>query len=56
MSLGGRVAHTKRYKQQRDEARALVEQQKTQILTLAQENQSLRAENEKFRQVMKRSQ
>jgi chromosome segregation ATPase len=56
MSLGGRVAHTKRYKQQRDEARALVEQQKTQILALAQENQSLRTENEKFRQGMKRSQ
>jgi chromosome segregation ATPase len=56
MSLGGRVAHTKRYKQQRDEARALVEQQKTQILALAQENQSLHAENEHLRQEVKRSQ
>ncbi|WP_199295701.1 hypothetical protein [Trichocoleus sp. FACHB-591] len=55
-SLGGRVAHTKRYKQQRDEAKALVEQQQTQIATLIQENQHLRAENERFHRELKRAQ
>ncbi len=55
-SLGGRVAHTKRYKQQRDEARALVEQQQTQIATLTQENQSLQAEVERLYQELMRSQ
>lgn len=47
-SLGGRVAHTQRYKKERDEARALIEQQKHQILTLTAENQQLRATNEQF--------
>jgi regulator of replication initiation timing len=55
-SLGGRVAHTKRYKQQRDEAKALVEQQQNQLATLAQENQQLRAENERLYQELKRTQ
>jgi chromosome segregation ATPase len=55
-SLGGRVAHTKRYKQQRDEARALVEQQQTQIATLTQENQSLQSEVERLYQELMRSQ
>jgi chromosome segregation ATPase len=50
-SLGGRVAHTKRYKQQRDEARALIEQQKQQIATLVQESQRLREENERLNQI-----
>lgn len=54
-SLGGRVAHTKRYKQQRDEAKALVEQQQNQITTLVQENQHLRAENERLHQELKRA-
>ncbi|QYO63609.1 hypothetical protein [Leptolyngbya sp. 7M] len=55
-SLGGRVAHTKRYKQQRDEARALVEQRQTQITTLIQENQDLRVENERLREELKQIQ
>ncbi|MFQ3618060.1 MAG: hypothetical protein SNJ57_01385 [Cyanobacteriota bacterium] len=55
-SLGGRVAHTKRYKQQRDEAKALVEQQQTQIATLTQENQHLRRENERLQQELKQLQ
>jgi regulator of replication initiation timing len=54
-SLGGRVAHTKRYKQQRDEAKALVEQQQ-QIATLIQEHQQLCIENERLCQELKRSQ
>lgn len=52
-SLGGRVAHTKRYKNQRDEAREIVEQQKDQIKTLKQENQSLQKENQKLQQALK---
>ena len=52
-SLGGRVAHTKRYKRQRDEAKALVEQQKEQIILLSQENQHLREENKQLRQELK---
>ncbi|MEH1812603.1 MAG: hypothetical protein V7L09_09060 [Nostoc sp.] len=47
-SLGGKVAHAKRYKQQRDEAIVLVEQQKQQIATLVQESQRLREENERL--------
>jgi len=35
-SLGGRVAHTKRFRQERDEARALAEDQKQQIMTLTE--------------------
>ncbi|WP_341526110.1 hypothetical protein WKK05_26600 [Nostoc sp. UHCC 0302] len=52
-SLGGRVAHTKRYKHQRDEAIALIEQQKQQIATLVQESQRLREQNEKLYQKLK---
>ncbi|MBD2529940.1 hypothetical protein H6G97_10320 [Nostoc flagelliforme FACHB-838] len=52
-SLGGRVAHSKRYKQQRDEARALIEQQKQQIATLVQETQRLREDNERLAQKLK---
>ncbi|MEH1857231.1 MAG: hypothetical protein V7L21_04350 [Nostoc sp.] len=47
-SLGGRVAHTKKYKQQRDEAIALTEQQKQQIALLIIESQRLREENERL--------
>ncbi|WP_083468660.1 hypothetical protein [Nostoc piscinale] len=54
-SLGGRVSHTQRYKQQRDEARALIEQQKQQIATLVQESQLLRQENERLYQKLKKS-
>ncbi|PIG91316.1 hypothetical protein [Gloeocapsopsis sp. IPPAS B-1203] len=52
-SLGGRVAHTQRYKRERDEARALIAEQKRQILTLTQENQELRAINEQFLRKLK---
>ncbi|MEH2052462.1 hypothetical protein [Nostoc sp.] len=52
-SLGGKVAHTKRYKQQRDEAIVLIEQQKQQIATLVQESQRLREENERLYQKLK---
>lgn len=41
-SLGGRVAHTKRFRRERDEARALVQEQKRQIAALTAENQQLR--------------
>lgn len=44
-SLGGRVAHTNRFRQQRDDARVLVEEQKQQILILSAENQRLLQEN-----------
>ncbi len=55
-SLGGRVSHMKQYIRQRDEARDLVKQQQAQIAMLTQENQQLRAENEQFRQDLKRYQ
>ncbi|MBD2412767.1 hypothetical protein FACHB389_07130 [Nostoc calcicola FACHB-389] len=47
-SLGGRVAHTKKYKQQRDEAIALTQQQKQQIALLILESQRLREDNERL--------
>ncbi|MBE9192995.1 hypothetical protein IQ230_22100 [Gloeocapsopsis crepidinum LEGE 06123] len=53
-SLGGRVAHAQRYKKERDEARALVEEQKHQILSLTAENQQLRATNEQFLRKLKK--
>lgn len=53
-SLGGRVAHTQRYKKERDEARVLVEEQKNQILSLTAENQQLREANEQFLRKLKR--
>lgn len=56
MSLGGRLSHLNRYKQQRDEARASVKQQKQEIKDLVQENQRLRTENERFHQELNRSQ
>ncbi|MCW5317157.1 hypothetical protein GTQ43_26105 [Nostoc sp. KVJ3] len=52
-SLGGKVAHTKRYKQQRDEAIVLIEQHKQQIAKLVQESQRLREENERLYQKLK---
>lgn len=42
-SLGGRVAHTKRFRKERDEARALLAEQNQQIESLESENQQLRA-------------
>ncbi|MUL36905.1 hypothetical protein [Gloeocapsopsis dulcis] len=53
-SLGGRVAHTQRYKKERDEARVLVEEQKHQIFSLTAENQQLRQANEQFLRKLKR--
>ncbi len=47
-SLGGRVAHTQRYKRERDEARALLAEKERQILSLTAENEQLRATNEQF--------
>jgi regulator of replication initiation timing len=55
-SLGGRVAHTTRYKKQRDEMKSLAERQQEQINILVRENQNLRAENERLCQELKRSQ
>jgi chromosome segregation ATPase len=45
-SLGGRVAHTKRYKQQRDDAIAEVKALKEQLESQITENQQLREENQ----------
>jgi chromosome segregation ATPase len=55
-SLGGRVAHTKRYKQQRDEAMALVKELKQQIQSLTQENQQLQTENQSLRSALEKFQ
>ncbi|MES1022138.1 hypothetical protein ABN584_04430 [Gloeocapsa sp. BRSZ] len=53
-SLGGRVAHTQRYKRERDEARALIAEKNRQILTLTAENEQLRATNEQFLRKLKK--
>lgn len=53
MSLGGRLAHTQRYKRQRDEARAELEQHRQQIQSLTHDNQQLRVENEQLHQKLK---
>ncbi|MEL6937579.1 MAG: hypothetical protein AAFO84_00120 [Cyanobacteria bacterium J06598_1] len=45
-SLGGRVAHTKRFRRERDEARAILAEQKEQIAELQQLNQTLQTQNE----------
>lgn len=47
-SLGGRVSHTNRYRQQRNEARELVKQQNNQITDLLEQNQRLQMENEQL--------
>jgi chromosome segregation ATPase len=49
-SLGGRVAHTTRYKQQRDRAVEEVKALKAQLEMLQQENQQLRQENDRLHQ------
>ncbi|MEL6470166.1 MAG: hypothetical protein AAFQ74_10595 [Cyanobacteria bacterium J06623_4] len=46
MSLGGRVAHTERFRRERDEAREILAEQKEQIAELQQFNQTLQAENQ----------
>lgn len=43
-SLGGRVAHAERYRRERDEARAMVQEQRKQIETLTEEVRYLRAQ------------
>lgn len=48
-SLGGRVAHTQRYKRQRDEAMIQVKELRAQLQSLTHENQQLRAENDRLR-------
>lgn len=55
-SLGGRVAHTQRFRRERDEARTLAEQQKQQIKILTEQNQHLREENEKLRLILEQLQ
>ncbi len=47
-SLGGRVAHSKRYKRERDEARAILAEQVEQIEQLIQLNNDLASENKKL--------
>ncbi len=47
-SLGGRVAHSKRYKRERDEARAILAEQSEQIEQLIQLNNDLVSENKKL--------
>lgn len=44
-SLGGRVAHTNRFRRERDEARAILAEQKEQIDQLIQLNQALETQN-----------
>ena len=48
-SLGGRVAHTKRFRKERDEARAILLEQKEQIDQLTKLNQTLEAQNQEMR-------
>jgi len=55
-SLGGKVAHTKRFRQERDEARALAEQQKQQLTTLIAGNQHLGEENVRLRSELEKLQ
>ncbi len=47
--LGGRVAHTNRFRQERDEARTAVQELRQQLAQVTQENQRLRQENEELR-------
>jgi chromosome segregation ATPase len=54
--LGGKVAHTQRYKQQRDEARATVTQLQADIAVLKADNQKLQAENQALRQALEQLQ
>ncbi|UIE36013.1 hypothetical protein [Leptodesmis sichuanensis] len=53
-SLGGRVAHTERYKQKRDEAMNQVRELKQQIQTLKEENSSLRQVNDQLSSELER--
>ena len=54
MSLGGRLAHTKRYIRERDEARAILAEQKEQIAELQQYNNALQATNRELTQQLSR--
>ncbi|NJK35705.1 MAG: hypothetical protein HC919_12565 [Oscillatoriales cyanobacterium SM2_2_1] len=49
-SLGGRVAHTERYKRQRDEAKAQLQHLQDQVTSLIWEMQQLRQENDRLSQ------
>lgn len=53
MSLGGRLAHTKRYKRERDEARAVLAEQKEQIAELQLYNQELKTANQVLTQKLR---
>jgi SMC interacting uncharacterized protein involved in chromosome segregation len=54
--LGGRVAHTERYKKKRDEAMELVKELKQQIQSITQENEKLRAENQNLHAALEKFQ
>lgn len=45
-SLGGRVAHTKRFQRERDDARAAVQELRQQLTQASEENKRLSEENE----------
>ncbi|WP_157620193.1 hypothetical protein [Synechococcus sp. PCC 7335] len=49
-SLGGRVAHTRRFRKERDEARAILLEQKEQIAQLTQLNRTLETQNREMRE------
>ncbi|MBD0268528.1 MAG: hypothetical protein ICV77_09570 [Cyanobacteria bacterium Co-bin8] len=48
-SLGGRVAHTNRYRRERDEARVAIQDLRQQLAIAVQQNQQLQQENETLR-------
>jgi chromosome segregation ATPase len=52
-SLGGRVAHTNRFKRERDEARTVIQELRQQIAIATQQNQQLLQENEALRSELK---
>ena len=54
MSLGGKLAHTKRYKRERDDARAVLTEHKEQIAELQQYNQTLQENNQALTQKLNR--
>ena len=48
-SLGGRVAHTRRFRRERDEARSAIQDLQQQLTLVAAENKRLQQENETLR-------
>ncbi|MBD0336762.1 MAG: hypothetical protein ICV62_14835 [Cyanobacteria bacterium Co-bin13] len=53
-SLGGRVAHTNRYRRERDEARTAIQELRQQLAIAVQQNQQLQQENETLRLELER--